>query len=290
MTAAVLLACLTAFFFGALAVAVHKGIVWNADIRRGASAMTLVACATELVISFAAGESPASLSSDVWPFVLAGAVAPGLSQILILRAVQGIGPSRATMLVGASPVLSSAIAIVFLKEPLRVALALGTAAVVAGVVVLARERGRAQGFFQIGTLFAVLSALLYATRDNLFRWSERATNHVPPLLGATVSLGAGALVLTLWAVATGGRARSAWPSAVVAYLPSGLLVAFAYAALVGALDHGRVTVVSPLTATQGLWAVLLSWLVVGKREGVGRRLVLSATLIVAGAAVVSSAQ
>jgi drug/metabolite transporter (DMT)-like permease len=269
---------------------VHKGIGWTGDIRRGASVMTLVAFLTELAIALAAGERLRSLGSDIWPFAVAGAVAPGLSQILNLRAVQDIGPSRATMLVGASPVMSSLIAIVFLSEPFRLALAVGTAAVVAGVVVLARERSHTRSFFRIGTLFAVLSALLYATRDNLFRWTERGSNHIPPLLGASVSLGAGALVLTAWALGGRGRERTEANSVVLAYLPAGLLVACAYAALVAALDRGRVTVVSPLTATQGLWAVLLSWLVVGQHEAIGKRILLSAALLVTGAAVVSSAR
>jgi drug/metabolite transporter (DMT)-like permease len=194
------------------------------------------------------------------------------------------------MLVGASPVIASMIAIAFLHEPFRATLAIGTLTVVAGVVVLAREPGRAQSFFRIGTVFAGLSALLYATRDNLFRWSERGISPTPPLLGATVSLGAGAVVLGAWALATKKRDRAEAPSVLLAYLPAGLLVAFAYAALVAALDRGRVTIVSPVTATQGLWALLISWLVVGRREAVGGRLVLAAALLVCGAAVVSSAQ
>jgi drug/metabolite transporter (DMT)-like permease len=252
--------------------------------------MTLIAFATELAIALAAGERPSELRGNVWPFVLAGAVAPGLSQILILRAVQDIGPSRATMLVGASPVVASLIAIVFLNEPFRVALALGTLAVAAGVVVLARERGPSQRFFRLGTLFAALSALLFATRDNLFRWSVRGQSPVPPLLGATVSLGAGALVLTAWALAAPRPQRRDTTSVFLAYLPAGLLVAFSYAALVAALDRGKVTIVSPLTATQGLWAVLISWLLVGQREAIGRRILLAAGLLVAGAAVVSTSR
>jgi uncharacterized membrane protein len=269
---------------------VYHGIGWNADIRRGASAMTLIAFVTEFAIALAAGERPGDLSGSVWPFVVAGAVAPGVSQILILRAVQDIGPSRATMLVGASPVLASMIAIVLLDEPFRVALALGTLAVAAGVVVLARERGPAQRFFRLGTLFAAFAALLFAVRDNLFRWSERGLSPAPPLLGATVSLGAGALILTVWALSTGRLDQRESTPVFLAYLPAGLLVAFSYAALVAALDRGKVTIVSPLTATQGLWAVLISWLLVGQREAIGRRILLSATLLVAGAAVVSSSR
>jgi drug/metabolite transporter (DMT)-like permease len=43
-----------------------------------------------------------------------------------------------------------------------------------------------------------------------------------------------------------------------------------------------VTVVSPLVATESLWGVGLSALVLGRREGVGWRLVAGAALVVAG--------
>src|SRR5262245_47035472 len=105
------LACLTAACFGGLSVATYKGISWNSDIRRGAAAMNAVAFVTELALL--AGERLSDLGTDVWPFVVAGAVAPGVSQILMLGAVRDIGPARATMLIGASPVLAGVIAIVF---------------------------------------------------------------------------------------------------------------------------------------------------------------------------------
>jgi uncharacterized membrane protein len=50
--------------------------------------------------------------------------------------------------------------------------------------------------------------------------------------------------------------------------------------------HGRLSVVSPLDATETLWAVGLAALVFGRSEGLGRRALLGAGAIVLGGIVV----
>ena len=53
-----------------------------------------------------------------WPFLLAGLLAPGCSQILFTLAVREIGASRTSVAVGCAPLARVAIALVFLDEPL----------------------------------------------------------------------------------------------------------------------------------------------------------------------------
>jgi uncharacterized membrane protein len=68
----------------------------------------------------------------------------------------------------------------------------------------------------------------------------------------------------------------------------GALFGSSYVALFEAYYRGRVTVVSPLVATESLWAVGLSLLLLRRTELVGRRLVLGAVLIVAGGALIGA--
>ena len=77
-----------------------------------------------------------------WPFLLAGLLAPGGSQILFTLAVREVGASRTSVAVGAAPLVAVAIALIFLDEPLRAPLMLGALAIVAGGVLLAAERDR----------------------------------------------------------------------------------------------------------------------------------------------------
>jgi drug/metabolite transporter (DMT)-like permease len=77
-------------------------------------------------------------------------------------------------------------------------------------------------------------------------------------------------------------------SLAVAFVPAGVCLGVAYAALIEAFDRGNVTVVAPLNATQSLWAVLIAALVLGRSEAIGRRLVLAAILVVAGGVLIGA--
>ncbi|HET8556141.1 MAG TPA: hypothetical protein VFL58_02390, partial [Gaiellaceae bacterium] len=59
-----------------------------------------------------------------------------------------------------------------------------------------------------------------------------------------------------------------------------------YMCLFEAYWRGRVTIVSPLVATESLWGVGLAYLLVRQTEGVGRRLLVGALLVVAGGALI----
>jgi uncharacterized membrane protein len=55
-----------------------------------------------------------------------------------------------------------------------------------------------------------------------------------------------------------------------------------------AFDRGRVTIVAPLVATESLWAVLISMIMLRRSERFGVRLLLAAALVVGGGALISS--
>ena len=61
-----------------------------------------------------------------------------------------------------------------------------------------------------------------------------------------------------------------------------------YVLLFEAYWRGRVTVVSPLVATESLWGVGLAALLIRHTEGVGRRLAAGAVLVVAGSVVIGA--
>jgi drug/metabolite transporter (DMT)-like permease len=183
---------------------------------------------------------------------------------------------------GAAPLVAVAIALVVLGEPARVPLLVGAGLIVAGGVALASERVRPEDFRRLGLLFAVAATVLFAVRDNLLRSIAKGTD-VHALAAAPASLLAGAATVALYLVVT---RRGSWPRgygrALRAFLPAGIFFGLSYAALFEAYYHGRVSVVAPLVATESLWGVAFSALLLRRSELVGRRLVLGALLIVAG--------
>jgi drug/metabolite transporter (DMT)-like permease len=271
---AVLLALASAALFGGMTVAVRLGLRGGGEAGGAALATVIPALGVALVA--------ASFRHDVhhiWPFLLAGLLAPGASQVLFTLAVREIGASRTSVMVGAAPLVAVAIALVFLGEPLRVPLLVGALAVVAGGVLLAAERDRPGHLRARGLLYAGAAATLFATRDNIVRALHA---HASPETAAAATLVAGTILAAAWA------RRVPTARELKRLAPAGVLFGLSYVCLFEAYWRGRVTVVSPLVATESLWGVALSALLIRHTEGMGRRLVLGALLVVVGGAVIGA--
>ena len=72
------------------------------------------------------------------------------------------------------------------------------------------------------------------------------------------------------------------------FILPGLLWGASYAFLFEAFYRSRVSIVSPLVATESLFAVLLAVLLLRRTELVGRHLLLGAALVVAGGALIGA--
>ena len=273
---AILLAALSAFLFGAMTVLVRVALGTGVAPEAGALATILPALVVSAVPALARGELDLF---SAWPFLLTGALAPGLSQILFTFAVRDAGASRTSVTVGTAPLFAVAIALVFLDEPLVGGLVLGAALIVGGGILLASERRRPEHFRRIGLLFAIGATLAFATRDSLIRWLGTEATDVDPGLAAFATVLTGAAVIVVFGVASRVRLTR---RAVVAFLPAGVCYGVSYVILFAAFYRGRVSVVSPIVATESLWGVTLSWLFLRRHERVGVRLVLGAVLVVAG--------
>jgi drug/metabolite transporter (DMT)-like permease len=284
---AVLLSLGSAVLFGGLSVAVRWGQSKGTQVDLGVAATIGVASLGVVAATLVAGPREYDLG-ELWPFMLVGLGVPGVSQFIFQRAIRAGGASRPTVVIGATPLISVAIALVFLDEPLRWPLLLGTVLVVAGTTLLATESGRPEHVRLLGLVLAGICTVLFATRDNLVRV---AAEHVsPPAIEAgAASVVAGSLLgWTIMLVLRGRDLLAGVRSALPAMLPAGLCFAGAYVLLVAALANGRVSVVAPLNATQSLWTVALTPLFLGRSEQIGRRLVLSALFVLAGSALIGS--
>jgi drug/metabolite transporter (DMT)-like permease len=282
----VLFAALAGALFGGLALTVRWGL-GRPGVDPEAGALPLMCTAVVVVGIGAAIEGGPVHVGDLWPFVLSGALVPGVSQILFIIAVRDAGPARASILIGVAPLLSVLIALTLLNEPAKWETFVGTVLVVSGGVALARERARPQHWRVLGAVAALICATLFAVRDNLVRWAARDT-HPPPWLAATVSLTAAAVVIALYLLIFRRRdLRARLVAAVPAFAPAGVALGLAYGCLLEAFDHGRVSIVAPLNATQSLWAVLLASLFLARHEElIGRRVVIAGLLIVGGGALI----
>lgn len=277
---AVLLALSCAFMYGAMAVTIRIALARRAAPEVGALFTVVTAVAVTLPFALAQQADAAEL----WPFLLAGLLGPGLSQLLFTFAVREAGPSRSAVVVGTAPLFAVAIAVLVLDEPLRAVLVVGALLIVGGGMLLVGERDRPDHVRLLGLFLALAATIVFAVRDNAVRWLAVDTD-VPAGAAATATLVAGATVIAAFVLATRNplRVRDAR-----AWVPSGLLFGLSYICLFEAYYRGPVTVVSPLVATESLWGVAVSAIVFRRAEGVGVRLAAGAVLVVMGGALIGA--
>jgi drug/metabolite transporter (DMT)-like permease len=287
--AAVLLGLVAACLFGAMTVAVRWGLERVPDAESATFVTSAVGCVVAtLVLGVSKQGFDAVGDRDLWPFFLAGFIAPGAAGLLFTLAVRLAGAARTAVLISAAPLLAALPAFLLLDEPFHLALAFGAVLIVGGGLLLGGERLDRTQFRRLGLLVALAAAALIAVRDNVARYAAEHHDVVGVAAGAAALAGAAVVMAAYLAVLRRGRAPAAVRRAFHAFVPGGVLVGLAYAALLDALNRGRVTVVTPLYATESLWTVLFASIVLGRGERIGPRIVFAAMLMVAGAALIGA--
>jgi drug/metabolite transporter (DMT)-like permease len=277
---AVVLALASAALFGSMTVALRFALARSPDAEAGA----LLTIAAALLVAV-----PFALAGNVdlrgtWPFLLAGVLGPGSSQLLFTLAVRDAGPSRTSVTVGTAPLFSVAIALTLLGEPAKAGVVAGAVLIVVGGVLLVGEPGRPEHVKWVGLGFALVATVVFAVRDNLVRHLSLDTA-VEPGLAAAATLLAGGVTVAAWLLAT--RRRLPF-TGFGAFAPAGVLFGLSYLCLFEGYYRGPVSVVSPLVATESLWGVALSALLLRRHELVGPRLLGGAALVVAGGVLIGA--
>jgi drug/metabolite transporter (DMT)-like permease len=276
---AVVLALASAALFGSMTVALRFALARVPDAEAGA-VLTILAALLVTLPFVAAGEIDLA---GTWPFLLAGVLGPGCSQLLFTLAVRDAGPSRTSVTVGTAPLFSVAIALVVLDEPAKAGVIAGAILIVTGGILLVREPGRPEHVKWIGLGYALAATIIFAVRDNVVRHLSLDTG-VEPALAAASTLFAGGVTVAVWLLVSRRRLPT---KGFRAFVPAGVCFGLSYICLFEAYYRGRVSVVSPLVATESLWGVALSALLLRRHELVGPRLFGGAALVVAGGALIA---
>lgn len=282
-------AAVAGFAFGALSVAVRAGLSGGGSPELGAFAATAfgaVLCAAASGL----GAVPGGVRlGTLWPYLVVGGLAPGVSQICLTFAVHSAGAARTAIVMGAAPMVSVLIAFAALAEPIRLDVLAGTLAIVLGASALASERGQLQRSHLRGVLLAAICAMLFAVRDNLLR-SLATGGHAAPFAAATATLVGATAVIGLYILCVRPAKAKRVGRTLVRFAPAGAALAVGYGCLLTAFAHGRVSVVSPLNATGALWALALTALTFRRTEQIGRSTLTAAILIVVGGVTIGASR
>jgi drug/metabolite transporter (DMT)-like permease len=281
---AVTLALVSAALFGAMPVAVRFALV--PPLVAASVGALFMQIGTFAVLCVAAAIQGGVTLHGLAPFLLAGAIAPGLSNLFITVGIREAGSSRASVAFGMAPLFAVTIAVLVFDERPDAAVLVGGLLIVCGGVALALEPDRPRHVRRIGITSALVGAALFALRDNLVRHLSLDTE-VPSMTAGAAMLAA-SLVVTSSLVAA-RRHRIAWPARVVGrWLLPGTFVGLSYVALFEAFYRGTVSVVAPIVATESLFGVVFSALLLQRSERVGARVVAGAALVVVGGALIAA--
>lgn len=280
----VALALASALLFGGMSVTLGFAMRRSRDALVGAFATALSGFCVCAVVAAIGRE----WGGELWPFMLAGLLAPGGAQLLFVLGVREAGPSRASVVVGAAPLVAVTIAITVLGEPARLPLLAGAILIVAGGLALVAERERPEHFRAIGLAYAFGCTALFATRDNVVRHIATDSSVAPQLAASATIFGGTVLVFVVLLLARRSRALADIRREGPHFILPGVLWGASYAFLFEAFYRSKVSIVSPLVATESLCAVLLAVLLLRRTELVGRHLLLGACLVVAGGALIGA--
>src|SRR5262245_27747782 len=201
-----------------MTVAVREGLLRVPDPATGSFVTVSVGLLVTLPFAFAADGGDLG-SSEIWPFLIGGLIAPGAAGLLFTLAVELAGAARAALLVTAAPLLAAVPAFLLLDEPFHLAIAAGGSLIVAGGIVLGGEHLEGTSFHRIGLLVALAAAALIAVRDNFARWASEHYD-VSGIAGGCATLASASALLFLYLLVTQrGRALHSIRRAFVPFLP-----------------------------------------------------------------------
>ena len=205
-----------------------------------------------------------------------------------------IGASRASLFFASQAPFAALFALTILGESLSLPVAIGTVAVVAGLIAGSGdsllEGWRTDRRFLLGYLAALSAGAAYGLVNIFVKKANEAVES--PLLVTSISLAVGiSLLAPVVSRRTIREARavtdrwSGFRSVALAGLAAGVGVNSLYFALL----HGDVVIVTPIVSIAPLITVLMARLFISRLERVTLRLAAGAVLAVAGVVVVSLA-
>jgi len=220
-------------------------------------------------------------------FLLSGCLQPLLARILYYIGITRIGVSRAGPLRGSEPLLSVALAVIFLHEDPNEFVYAGTLLIIASVWLILWRRSGEAGWNLFDMLFPLGAAFCGAVSQNLRRAGLLLLPD--PYVGAAIGTSTSLFIFWAFLLAT-GKFRLARPDrkSLPFFASAAVVSAAAQIMNFAALSQGEVSAMVPLFNTTPLFAVLFSAVFLRDVEKVTFRVVLGAISMAAGVVIIAA--
>lgn len=220
----------------------------------------------------------------------AGVVGTALGRLATFTGVDRVGASINSAGISTRPLFATVLAAAFLGERVTGVTLIGIVVLVGGLVVLTTSKGGdLRGWQPRDILYPIAAAAAFGLGNVLRRYGLQTFPDTTLLEAVALNETAALLVLGAYAVTTRRQDITRAPRRTYAYFAgSGTITAVALFALYAALDRGTVVIVDPISATAPLFTTLFAGVLLSDLERVTRGVVVGATLVVLGAAIITT--
>ena len=275
-----LLALLTSFFYASTLVSARYGLQYSTPIT-----VTCVSILTQNVLLWSAvfltGGIPSVSPTALLLFLIVGVTQFGV-RMFSYTGVHKIGASRSSALQSVSPLVSTTLAMIALRERPHPGVIAGTLLVVGGIVLLSRKGKKQIASFRWWHLLLPLAAAgLTGTNQPIRRYALSLSNE--PLFFAAVMGAVSLICLFAYLAFFPSNDRLIWNrDAALPFLITGVAETFAIVLIVNALSIGTVSVVAPIATTYPLWAMIGAAIFLRDSERINLSIALGTLSVIAG--------
>lgn len=220
-------------------------------------------------------------------FVIAGLTFPAIAQFLQIVSVGKVGPAQTSAIGSLMPLFAAVPAVLFLGETFGLALAIGFALMMSGVVIAGLGGGKVARHFPLWALLLPVAAS--ACRGLVQPLTKLGLGDIPsPFFATLVAGNVSTLVVFVIVMATGKVALLRHPDrSWLWFVLVGVINGTGILLINSAISLGDVTRVAPFISTVPLWVLFLGWAVF-RVEHLGWRHLVIVALVMSGGILIAT--
>ena len=219
-------------------------------------------------------------------FVAVGLFVPGVTRVLTFRGIRIMGSAITATIVNATPMVSTLLAMLLLKERPGPLVLFGAALIVAGLIAISWE-GQRRPWKRTELIFPFLAVLMFAMKDVTVRWGLSGSDS--PVLAAAIAALTSTVQIFLVLRYVQRESFSLPVRNIMAwFIASGIFTGGSFLFMYLALSMERVSIIGPLVNSYAVFVLLLAPFVARRIETVTARKTAGAALVVLGIFLISA--
>ena len=223
--------------------------------------------------------------ADNLVFVVVGLFVPGLTRVLTFRGIRAMGSAITSTIVNTTPMFSTALAMLILRERPGPLVLFGVALIVSGLAIISWE-GSERSWKKTELIFPFLAAVLFSMKDVTVRWGLEGSGS--PILAAAIAAATSTVEILLINLYVHGEKLALPPRHVIHWFAaSGICTGGSFLFMFLALSMERVSIVGPLINSYAVFVLVLTPLIAHRIETVTLHKMAGAVLVVVGIFLIS---